>query len=417
MASLNKSIDRLYKELFQISVSGTIQKIASKAYEIWQCPVSIIDVQYNILCMLPHGSIADNTWDKINVRKKVPENLLTQFIEGRYLEESSKTSKAVLVNWGIAEGTPRVVCRICADDRIKGFISIVLQDSISWAEEDNLRLELLAQAAGLLLFKSPNFTYDTNVLQSAFYTSLLDNVINSREMLQKWIISLSLAPKEFFWVLCFTSSLKTTSFTAHFEYVYKHIKKQFSGFLSTCKNDRIYVLLNSDHIDDARRRISNGEFDFYADNGFAIGFSRAYTDIMQTPIFKDQADSCLRLGMENPVPSFGSIFRYKDFVINNIVSCICQNIPQENFLHPATHILKEYDLHHKTEYYLTLKHYTVSFFNNAYTIEKLRIHRNTLLYRLNQIQTITGIDLSDHDTCLNLLINFKAEEVLGLNTN
>ncbi|MBK5242741.1 MAG: helix-turn-helix domain-containing protein [Clostridium sp.] len=47
-----------------------------------------------------------------------------------------------------------------------------------------------------------------------------------------------------------------------------------------------------------------------------------------------------------------------------------------------------------------------SIFNSTKTSKALIIHRNTLLYRLNRIMQLTGIDLDDTDTCTHLLLSF-----------
>ena len=41
------------------------------------------------------------------------------------------------------------------------------------------------------------------------------------------------------------------------------------------------------------------------------------------------------------------------------------------------------------------------------TADALFLHRNTLLYRLSQIEEITGFNLNDHEVILKLTIAFK----------
>lgn len=407
---MHKKIEDLYKFLFEISISGSIHKLAAKAYELWQNPISIIDVQYNILSMLPQYSIEEGTWDKIRINKKVPDTMLMHFIEGRYLEESSKTDKAILVNWGIAEKTPRMVCRISTGGAIQGFISLVLQEPGAWTEKDSELLEMFARAAGLILQRSVNVAYDTYALQPAFFSALLDRTIDSQEVLQKWMMSLSFFPKEYFWMTVFSPLLSTETFMLHFEYVYKHIKKHFSGCFSACEKDRIYVLFNSDHLKDMENHIAQNKFDFYLKNRFGIGISRPYHNILLTSVFKKQADRAFQLGASQKEHLPQRIFRYEQFVSDDLAACVCENFPYENLRHPAISALKEYDSLYKTEYCFTLKCFISSFLNHSYCLEKLRIHRNTLLYRLNKIEQIADIDLSDPDTCFNLLMNFKTEE-------
>ncbi|WRS28708.1 helix-turn-helix domain-containing protein [Oscillospiraceae bacterium MB08-C2-2] len=402
----------LYKDLFEIGISGSIQKLTARAYKLWGNPISVIDVQYNILCMLPHHTIEEGTWDQISATKKVSDSLIMDFIASRYLEESSKIDKAVLINWGVAKETPRMVCRIATNGAIQGFISVVLQDESAWTEEDSTYLEMFARAAGLVLQRSTNISYDTQALQPVFFSALLDKTISSQETLQRWMRSLSYSPKKYFWVAAFSPILSTSVFTLHFEYVFKQVKKQFSDCFSTCEKDCIYLLFNMDHLHDIEGRTTPAELAFYLENGFGVGLSHPFKNILQTLAFKEQADSALRLGFAKKEGSSQKIFRYEQFATDDLMSCICQNFLPESLGHPAIEILREYDLQNKTEYCLTLKYFVVSFLNHAYCVEKLRIHRNTLLYRLNKIESMANIDLSDPDTCFNLLMNFKVDELL-----
>ncbi|CAG0968913.1 MAG: helix-turn-helix domain-containing protein [Anaerolinea sp.] len=60
----------------------------------------------------------------------------------------------------------------------------------------------------------------------------------------------------------------------------------------------------------------------------------------------------------------------------------------------------------------TLRAYFTNNGNTALTAKELRIHRNTLAYRLNRIAEITRLDLEDADVRLNLHLALKAREVL-----
>lgn len=400
----------LYKDLFEIGISGSIQKLAARAYELWGNPISVIDVQYNILCMHPRHSIEDGTWDQISSNKKVPDTMIMEFISGRYLEESSKVDKAVLVNWGIAEKTPRMVCRIAINGTIQGFLSVVLLEDFVWTDQDSAYLELFARAAGQVLQRSSNASYDTRALQPAFFSALLDKTIHSQGALHKWMQSLLFTPKKYFWVAAFSPLLSSSVFTLHFEYVFKQLKRQFEDCLSTCENNCIYLLLNLDNDEDINSRITPAELGFYLTNGFGVGLSRPFENILQTAVFREQADRALYLGSARKEIAAPRIFCYERFVTDDLVSCIHRSFAAESLRNPDIEALREYDRRYKTEYCLTLQCFVCSFMNHAHCVEKLRIHRNTLLYRLNKIESITNIRFSDPDACFHLLVNFKVEE-------
>lgn len=73
-----------------------------------------------------------------------------------------------------------------------------------------------------------------------------------------------------------------------------------------------------------------------------------------------------------------------------------------------------YDREQNSDLLETLKTYFSNNGNTALTAKELRIHRNTLAYRLNRIAEITSLDLDDADVRLNLHLALKAHEVLGL---
>lgn len=74
--------------------------------------------------------------------------------------------------------------------------------------------------------------------------------------------------------------------------------------------------------------------------------------------------------------------------------------------------LVAYDARQHSDLLDTLRAYFANNGNTALTAKELRIHRNTLAYRLNRIAEITRLDLEDADVRLNLHLALKAREVL-----
>lgn len=72
-----------------------------------------------------------------------------------------------------------------------------------------------------------------------------------------------------------------------------------------------------------------------------------------------------------------------------------------------------YDERQHSDLLVTLRTYFANNGNTALTAKELRIHRNTLAYRLNRIAEITHLDLEDADVRLNLHLALKALEVIN----
>lgn len=74
--------------------------------------------------------------------------------------------------------------------------------------------------------------------------------------------------------------------------------------------------------------------------------------------------------------------------------------------------LLDYDARHHTELVTTLARYLETGGSYDTTSERLLIHRSTVRYRLQRIREITGHDLSDVETRLNLHVATRIRNVL-----
>jgi purine catabolism regulator len=82
---------------------------------------------------------------------------------------------------------------------------------------------------------------------------------------------------------------------------------------------------------------------------------------------------------------------------------------KDRFLHP----LKEYDTKHETLLIPTLKAYFQCNANVRRTAETLFTHYNTVVYRLDRVRDILGLDLENADDRLQLQIAIKLHEARG----
>ena len=73
--------------------------------------------------------------------------------------------------------------------------------------------------------------------------------------------------------------------------------------------------------------------------------------------------------------------------------------------------LEEYDARHAAELIDTLEGFFACNGNHARAAELLHLHRNTLLYRLERIESLTGRDLADAETRLSLQLALKIRRV------
>ena len=72
--------------------------------------------------------------------------------------------------------------------------------------------------------------------------------------------------------------------------------------------------------------------------------------------------------------------------------------------------LQEHDRTRRSDLILTLKTYFATGGNASEAADRLFLHRNSMLYRLERIQKLTGLDLKDHRVALALQLGLLAIE-------
>lgn len=118
------------------------------------------------------------------------------------------------------------------------------------------------------------------------------------------------------------------------------------------------------------------------------------------------------LGSGRQVFGSGHLTSFADLGIYRLLFAIRDGRELEQFYDDTLGSLVEYDQKHKTDLVPTLAAYFAAGSSPGEAAGQLHLHRNTLLYRLNRIRAITGLDLDDPDTRLSLHLALKVGEIL-----
>ena len=99
------------------------------------------------------------------------------------------------------------------------------------------------------------------------------------------------------------------------------------------------------------------------------------------------------------------ILSFSDIAVPYAAS-ILEKYAIPEFAHPKLHVLEEYDRRHASSLSETLRVFLEENCSHTAASKKLFIHRSTLLYRLERIQDLTGIDFADPEERIRLQISF-----------
>jgi hypothetical protein len=162
-------------------------------------------------------------------------------------------------------------------------------------------------------------------------------------------------------------------------------------------NNDIVVAVDRKHEEQLLRGIGR-----HAGQYFSVGVSMPFSKIEDAYSRYHQCMAAISMGKKPVVHAEEIAF-----------SCLLGGTKKANakpfFRHPALEILSGKNGRPATELYETLRQYVFHERNNIETAEALKIHRNTLSYRLLQIEELTGLDLNNPEERHFVLLSFLLE--------
>jgi hypothetical protein len=144
---------------------------------------------------------------------------------------------------------------------------------------------------------------------------------------------------------------------------------------------------------------------FLQDTSFSAGVSLPFSDFKDLPIALKQAQIALSYSKRD-----SGLSKVVDHAWDYMLNEFSQNFKSEGLIHPAIKTLKNYDLENNSELSKTLYMYLKNGRSMNATAQGLFIHRNTLRYRLEQIDQLINVDLDDSDIRMYLLFSYLMED-------
>lgn len=142
-----------------------------------------------------------------------------------------------------------------------------------------------------------------------------------------------------------------------------------------------------------------------------VGIGRSYLDISQ--LYKSQEQT--KLIVEHlSKSSTESIIHYDNLGIYRILAHDGLNGELIAFCQDTIMPLIDYDKEYNSELVKTLKQYFKFNGNMKKISEKMYMHYNTIVYRVNKIKEVTGLDIEESDNRLNLQISLKILDIIDL---
>lgn len=392
----------LHQNLLKALISGGIDSIVNVAYEYLRHPIIVVDSEYNPIIQIPNEPVGDFVWDAIYSSKSMPHDIVELFSDENLIKKGYEANKPLYVNWGAFKESSRVLSNVTVGKSIVGYMAVLYFNEICTKEDIN-DIELINQVMSIELQRTNASNYEIQDMRTLFLINLLDGKINNKEELDYWKTKYKFDISGNYQVLS-TRSKKGNDDASSYPYIKKSIERFYPKLHVAVFGDNLYILISDiqnqkDYDLDLYKILK-----FLTNYNLKIGLSNSFSNIIDTCIYKEQANFILNNILTSSELNFCF---YQDYALDEMLQVITKNMHKQSFIHPAIQTICNYDKENKSDLYKTLSYYILSMKDVSKTLEYLHIHRNTLPYRIKIIERITSIDLSDNKTCAHLFLNFS----------
>jgi Sugar diacid utilization regulator len=400
-----------YQKLFIALQKGGLSQIAQIAYELLQRPIIIVNAELKKLVQYPNKPLGDPIWDVYLDESAMTPQMMWQLIDDSIIRQSENSQIPFWANWGLVENIPRLVGNVKINGVIEGYVGVLFQQK-DYTDLHVKITQLVCQAVALEMQKQARSESSRYAMVEAFISDLFQEKIGTREELARWKKSFNIIMAPYFCIAVVEGDEweKTTLY-----YLRNLVETSGKNIYCTVLENRLYILfveigrnLTLEDFTETRARKITDILNMY---NLSAGISDNFDELIDLGKYKYQAEQALKVG-RRCIPGL-NLYSYREFILENMMFCVRENIEPQNYLHPAIEMLHLHDRKNGTEYLQTLRVYITSMCSHARTIKKLHIHRNTLLYRVKKIEEITGISLDNERVCALLLCNFYLLEERG----
>ncbi|MGE5379502.1 MAG: PucR family transcriptional regulator [Methylocystaceae bacterium] len=404
-----KIIYEAYQKLFTALQKGGLTEISRTAYELLGKPIIIVNAELKKLAQYPDKPLGDSIWDAYYDQQMMSPQMMWQLLDDSTIRRSEKSEVPIWVDWGLVENLPRLVGNVKINGAIEGYVGVLFYEKV-FSPADIKITELVCQTVGMELQKKNHLASSHDAIIAAFINSLFQGKITTQDEISRWLKSfnIKLLPRFCVAVAEGDDLGKTT-----LNYLRNLMENNVENAFVTVLENKLYILFTGIGDDvpltDFIRLRSKDLASVLTKYNLKLGMSNIFNDLCEMDNYKYQADRTLDIGIccwpEN------RIYSYMNLMLENLFSYVKESVKPVNYLHPAIETLRFYDKKNGTEYLNTLNIYVTTMCSPSKTTEKLHIHRNTLHYRLNKIEELTGISLGDERICALLLSDFYLLEL------
>ena len=392
-----RSTGEAYQVFFDALQSHSLHRLVKTACEFFGVPVLLTNEHYQLICLFPEEEIGVPIYDELFRNRILPKELIASY-QQEYLAGTTQFYEPFYANTGQVEDCPRIFGEVYTDERIYGHFAILLSGE-SLFENDLECARIFRDALQILMVSPRRSDYNS-------YSSYLINLLEPDTPGDLRLFAVEEIGKitNSGYALMATQIGSSASQHAFATMVTGLLSMNYYEVISAVYGEYLVTLFGSVKGKESYR---SSERQFFENRARGLGqagrsgLSRPFENLQEIPVHYQEAVLARKAGPEDEL----SIFYEK---LPGVLFCkVAEGEESKIFLHPVLARMKEYDRENATHYYDTVRVYSMCLHNKELTADRLHIHRNTLLYRINRIVEEFRLPVDDPETALHLINSFQ----------
>lgn len=395
----------------KIKNNGTIQELCQISEDIFNNPLLVFDNNLLVIALANEmPGLPDFEFDEKSKKLTLPLEILNDFKLDEEFQGTMTTNGTHLYAKHIL-GCRGLYNNFWVDGKYEGRVCIhELKRELS--QKDYCLLDYFSRIINSTLDKNTFHKCDRLQLLEQSIKDLIDGTKINELFFMERLAELSWNRDDSH--ICIQILIEERdSMTSSLKYTCNRLESNFPNSIAFQYRDSILMIIN---LSRTHNKISDlmSELKIFLREGlFRAGISMVNNDFFRLRESYTQTTLAVKVG-EKIDPMYW-YFHFSDYVIQAMFYETSKNISADMYCHPGLFELLRYDKKNETGLFDTLYIFLNSNMNLAHTSEKLFIHRSTLIYRLERINTLISSDLKDPDERFKLLMSYHLLEWNNIN--
>lgn len=387
----------------------SLQELLQVARQGLRSPLILADLAFHVLAITEESGISDPRWLQINQERALPLNIVNLTLYQSALRHGAPNLTTD------STGLPIVRCAVAQGDRIIGYLLSPGYGGMPVQAEIDL-MALTADLCSLRMQKDFHYSeYPENMLEF-FVSDLLNGTITDEEKildrcrLFQWDLRLP------YRVLTIRPAAQPQlSSGGDYLILDQHradLQQQFPKATVFLYGSQIKLII---HVHDQTTRdalVLRELQQFLRERQLVAGVSQTAYRLRNLSGRHNQAMKALEMGVL--LEGTGPMYHYDSYSVYHCLELCASQTNLLQLCHSAVLLLESYDRKNGTELLGTLHAYLSCHQNISEAAASLFVHRNTLSKRLEKINDLISVDLTDAETVFHLMFSYRILEYYGV---